>query len=618
MQISGSKRLQGFCPGEMTVRQRHKSGLCLVTLQKVHVGHSIDDFSEVRHIRLTQIEKEWIASQLMEGVSKDKLEEKITLNFALHGTRLSTLTLKDIANVANAWKIKAPTKKNDPVEVEDFISQQSDSILFCKRQKEQDTKFNIFENDDFIIVYQTSFQKQILQEYGHKVVAFNETHDLSPYGFIVHTMLVVDAENEGFAVAFMVSNRSDEAAITVFIRCVQENAGTVNTTTLMTDVDGKYYNGWTAVMGEPKFSFFCMWYLKKEWRENLHKLITVVRTQGHYSHKSAEEERDRLIGDVEQQLFEVANELDDTIFTIKLNNFLSMNNPAVKPFLDYFQSNYVDKGTVEAWASCYRKQDKMNVDMHVETFNHTLKNMIAKKKKISTLAACLHYLELYIVRRTKWYLRKVYRPKVELKLQTLRQRHSVAEKFMETQSLTVLYDADYRVWQVGSFTTLEDGITEMYSVEKNEIMECTQSDQACTLRCSGCNTCLHEYRCSCHDSAGKHNMCEHIHALCLFLQNDISLREDSAISPLPVDEDPPVTLEVPGQPTQVLSIEIDKIHIEDIRRHVEETFDQLKSNVLQLITADNYHPWLTIEGELVSQIVPSFKKLINGDQTEYC
>ncbi len=111
LQRAGSKKLQGFCIAEVTLRQRHSDGVCAVTLQKRHVGHSIEDDDEVRHIYLTRTQKEWIAGQLLDGVPKDEILEKVSSHFDVNeiaNRRLSTLSLKDIDNIAASWKIDAP------------------------------------------------------------------------------------------------------------------------------------------------------------------------------------------------------------------------------------------------------------------------------------------------------------------------------------------------------------------------------------------------------------------------------------------------------------------------------------------------------------------------------
>ena len=65
MKLAGSKKLQGFCPGEMTVREKKIDGTCLVRHQKKHIGHDVNDSAnEMPHVYLTDFEKRDIARQI--------------------------------------------------------------------------------------------------------------------------------------------------------------------------------------------------------------------------------------------------------------------------------------------------------------------------------------------------------------------------------------------------------------------------------------------------------------------------------------------------------------------------------------------------------------------------
>lgn len=47
----GSKKLGGYCPMEMNVKEKRSDGTCCVTIQKSHVGHSVGNEDEMRFIR---------------------------------------------------------------------------------------------------------------------------------------------------------------------------------------------------------------------------------------------------------------------------------------------------------------------------------------------------------------------------------------------------------------------------------------------------------------------------------------------------------------------------------------------------------------------------------------
>ncbi len=618
---AGSKKLKRFCIAEVTLRKRLSDGLCLVTVQEPHVGHSIRDDGKMLHVYLSRAEKEWITGQLLNGVPKDKILEKITLNCDIDASanhRLSTLSLKDIDSFATSWKADAPfIRVDDPAHVDAFVSQHADSILYYKKRDERDTKFNILNDGDFVVVYQTAFQKTILFKYGHEVVVFDGIRGLNPYNFAVHSLLVVDAENEGFAVAFLVSNRSDQTVLEVFVACVRDNCGIINTTTLMSDVDNVCYDAWQGVMGPPKLSVFCTWHVREAWKENLQKLIKT----GAGDRKMSQVERRRVTDLVKRQLFDLADDLDQASFTGKLKSFLSLKDPVVQPFLDYFRKNYVTKNNIDAWASCYRVHAGLNINTHVESFRRTLKYNITKKKEVGAVAACLHHLDYYVKQRTRQYLGKNNHPKITSKLTSLLERHLAAEKYVNEQPLIVQFDEDLQAWQVNSFTPSKDGVVEMYYVQKNETVECVKNSEGCMLSCLTCRSCFHEYKCSCWDSAVQTNMCEHIHALCLFFKlQDASAENEATVSVLDEVEDVTVIEEMSGElPLIVESVEEQVLSLAGdadgasgkakVVSDIKKAFSELASSLIENVTDENFQDWYTLSDLLIPEFLSTFQLL---------
>ncbi len=614
LKVTGSKKLQGFCPGEVTLRQRRNDGLCVVTVQKVHVGHSIEDKDEVLHIYLTRVEKETIARQLMAGVSKEEILQTIYKDFDpnhVKNRRLDTLSSQDIDNVASAFKIKSSAQKTtDPRQVEVFTSERSDSILFYKRHNEPDTRFNIFEMEDFVLVYQTNFQKQVLQKYGHKIVAFDVTHSMNSRDCFLHTMLVLDTENEGFVVAFLISNRYDQAVIEVFVRCIRENAGIIEAKTIMSDMELEYYKAWKAIMGATEFNIYCTWHLRKCWKQKLNELVTISRPScplktDDGAPKLESEDRRRLIINTKQQLFDLANELDMAVFISKLNSFLSTDEPAAKPFLDYFIDNFVNKNNINAWAACCRLNAGINVNARIEAFHRTLKYKIAKQKKVKTLADGLMFIEDYVKYRTSQYLAKVYRPKMSTKLRELHSKHVAAEQDGEKQPFFIDHDANLQLWRVGSLNADSEELSETYFVQKNETKECGQK---CMLYCEQCETCFHEFQCSCHDSAVSNNMCKHIHALCISLKHQ-EMFEEAGTTVVEIseeqDEDDMIIVDVQEEMISENEEEVEKKNaIEEVRESIEKELDRLKDMVKKHMTTENYEEWYSIQQQIRRSIEP--------------
>ena len=61
-----------------------------------------------------------------------------------------------------------------------------------------------------------NYQQSMLEKYRHDVIFIDETRGMNSYHFNLTTLLVLDNMREGFPCAFMISNRIDEAVLTIF------------------------------------------------------------------------------------------------------------------------------------------------------------------------------------------------------------------------------------------------------------------------------------------------------------------------------------------------------------------------------------------------------------------
>ena len=86
-------------------------------------------------------------------------------------------------------------------------------VLLCKFQSEHSYEHKVLQEKDFMIVIQTSLQKEMLREFApNRVVCMDSTHGTNVYRFYLITVLVVDDFGEGLPVAWCLSNREDEQA----------------------------------------------------------------------------------------------------------------------------------------------------------------------------------------------------------------------------------------------------------------------------------------------------------------------------------------------------------------------------------------------------------------------
>ena len=61
-------------------------------------------------------------------------------------------------------------------------------IVFKKQGKEQSGDLNDLSKDDFLVAIQTSFQRDMLNEFGTNAVSMDSTHGTNSYDFFSHNL----------------------------------------------------------------------------------------------------------------------------------------------------------------------------------------------------------------------------------------------------------------------------------------------------------------------------------------------------------------------------------------------------------------------------------------------
>lgn len=93
-------------------------------------------------------------------------------------------------------------------------------------------------------------------------------------------------------------------------------------------------------------------------------------------------------------------ELDESTFQRLLTEFLEklQQDPDTAAFYRYFQQYYSNRAHV--WAYCYRKNARLNTNMHLEHFHQELKHTYLDGTHSKRVDKCLKILEEYIENKT--------------------------------------------------------------------------------------------------------------------------------------------------------------------------------------------------------------------------
>ncbi|KAL4119604.1 hypothetical protein QTP88_012403 [Uroleucon formosanum] len=100
----------------------------------------------------------------------------------------------------------------------------------------------------------------------------DETHGMNSYQFNLTTLLVLDNMREGFPCAFMISNRINEAVLSIFYSKIKSLTGQLQPNVFMSDMAESFFNAWIVEMKRPKHRLYCIWHVDCAWRKNLVKV----------------------------------------------------------------------------------------------------------------------------------------------------------------------------------------------------------------------------------------------------------------------------------------------------------------------------------------------------------
>lgn len=195
-------------------------------------------------------------------------------------------------------------------------------------------------------------------------------------------------------------------------------------------------------------------------------------------------------------------ERDVNAFHKMLTEFCKINDPDYVKFIEYFKNYYASK--YEYWAYCYRLNAGINTNMHLERMHRSLKYIYLKGKSVKRLDKGISGIMSFVRDKLINKLLVINKGKLCSKLTNIRNRHKNMQKLDSSKIITT-----DNGWEVLS----ENGL-EIYIILR-KIKSCKN----CQLICTECDICIHQFVCSCLDSAIKFNLCKHIHLIGNSLKN---------------------------------------------------------------------------------------------------
>ena len=147
----------------MTARV-YQNGQVSVSVCHTHHGHS----KSLQHLRIPTRQREMIAAKIQQGVSRERILDDIRESVSATFHRQHLVDRQDLANVERAFALQNVQRHNNDHQsvlswIGEWESEMGDEspVPFCKFQGEEAKDEYVLPNDDFLMVVQTPFQREI-------------------------------------------------------------------------------------------------------------------------------------------------------------------------------------------------------------------------------------------------------------------------------------------------------------------------------------------------------------------------------------------------------------------------------------------------------------------------
>lgn len=492
----GSVKCGRRCFAMMTATESRKG--VNVVFQRTHLNHD----SDVSHAVLSDSERAAIAEKLRQGVAQDAVLDEIreSLDGTLKGIHL--LARQDLYNVMRDCKVTSSERlhKDDHTSVLLWVKQmqaeKDNPVLFFKNRGQADRvgllgrqASDLLDKDDFMLAIMTAPQQELLQKLGTDRMCVDWTHGTPGFDFQLVTVLCVDELGVGFPVAYCITSRLDQTAMTTFFKSIRKKTGCTQATTLMSNDEPTWYNAWKEIMGGATHRLLCAWHVDQDLREAIRKHVADKELQA-FTYKA---------------LRTVVDAPCEERFEYLLKAFLTWcdleGEEGLLKFKEYFVKCYAKRP--EVWAACHRKRAGINANMRLEALHRVIRYCHKEGKRNKR------------VDRLISLLLKLTRNKIFDRL--IRLVKNTAESAFDRETQTrhdagaginqdCVKQAGISQWTVRS----PSSPTTTYVVTEHKWGVCQES---CALTCPTCKVCVHNVTCCCPDNVLRRNMCEHIHAV---------------------------------------------------------------------------------------------------------
>lgn len=364
------------------------------------------------------------------------------------------------------------------------------SIAYFKDRGTIDSE-KVFNPNDTMLIVMNKAQRNTLREYCCDMICLDATHCQDDFEYHLLTLYTAEGDNWN-PVVYCITNVFDVNALRFFLTKVKENIGLIRCDVLLSDDSPPFYAAWRAVMIEPIHHFINIWYLERNWKEN------VIRIRSSDAVKTMIFTTLRLL----------LCEPDYHAFQKKLDTFLEglSLDSRLADFRVFFLNEYANRSKLWTSYSWRQSRYRFETQKNLEKLHKRLQDEYHRGVTTQRLCDCL--TELISIAHecepTRQYVNELSRTAATFQVQEAHKRGVCIKR----SEITQLAQNDYRINTRNSNTY--------------QIRWLNRTDCDCARKCDVCKICAHEYSCTCVDYVLYRGICEHIHA-CAILRKNIKV-----------------------------------------------------------------------------------------------
>ena len=484
MKSQGTCKILSHCSAHSKAIRNMETNHIIVYYNSTHYNHK----AQLGHLRIPNTTRKLIASKLRSGVTTQRIIDDIrdtTQSRQLNREHL--VCRKDISNIQKQYNIEGIRRhQNDLISVSSIVEEMDtlpyNPVVVFKQQGDLPTaSCRHLKEDDFLLVIQTEFQRDMLSSHGNKGVCMDATYRSNDYDFNLITLMVLDSYEEGIPVAWALSNREDKPVLLTVLYSLKKRCGGVASCWFMSDMAQQYYSAWEEVFGGDNTKYlWCTWHVDRAWRDGLRRYIRERGAQREIYH----------------QLRVLLRETEKAKFTTLLTKFFTLNKENWSAFTEYFHSTYCSH--IEQWAMCHRIGTPMNTNMYSEAFHRVLKVVYLRHQHNRRIDYLIYILLKSARDKAFEQLLKREKGKNTHRICDINKRHRNAISYALLATVNDLGNHAYKV-------SSQSRHGEYFTVQTIEFA-CT-----CQTKCQFCSACAHMYSCTCLDACTNTTVCKHMH-----------------------------------------------------------------------------------------------------------